>query len=61
MEDLTIGRYQNDPRLRAEMKAAAHRERARVVKRFLEQSAHALLGPRSNARPAPRMTPCEAC
>jgi hypothetical protein len=61
MDNLTLERYQNDAALRAELKAAAQRERAPVLKRFLEQSAQALLGQRSNARRAPRLTPCEAC
>jgi len=61
MDNVTLQQYQNDAALRAELKAAAQRERARALKRFLEQSAHALLGHGSNARRAPRMTPCQAC
>ena len=61
MDNVTLERYQHDATLRAELKAAAQRERARVLTRFLEQSAQALLGHGSNARRAPRMTPCEAC
>ena len=38
--------------------AAARRERALVLTRFLQQSAQALLGRRA---PAPRLAPCEAC
>jgi hypothetical protein len=49
MNDLTLERYLNDPRLRAELEAAARRERARAVRRFLEQAAHALLGQRRTA------------
>jgi hypothetical protein len=61
MDHLTLEQYQHDAALRAEIKAAAQRERARVLKRFLEQSAQALLGQGSKGRRAPRLTPCEAC
>ena len=61
MDNLTLEQYRQDGALRAELKAAAQRERARVLKRFLEQSAQALLGQGGKARLAPRMTPCEAC
>ena len=61
MDNVTLERYRHDATLRAELKAAAQRERARVLKRFLEQSAQALLGSGSNVRRTPRMTPCEAC
>ena len=61
MENVTLERYWNDPTVRAEIDAAARRERARVLKRFLEQSADALLGRRSEAQPVPSLTPCEAC
>jgi len=65
MDDLTtLESYRNDAALRAEMKAAAQRERARVLKRFLEQAARALLGDRSSAERAhlvQRAQPCEAC
>lgn len=64
MNDLTLERYQNDPRLRAELKAAAQRERAVQLRRFLEQAAHALLGRRRDASPARGVNaaqPCEAC
>ena len=58
MEDLTLDRYRNDAQLRADTKAAAQRERARVLRRFLEQAAQSLLGDRSAAA---RVQPCEAC
>ena len=61
MDNVTLERYQHDAALRAELKAAAQRERARVLKRFLEQSAQALLGHCSSPRRTPRLTPCEAC
>ena len=58
MQDLTVDRYRNDALVRAEMKATAQRERARVLKRFLEQAAQSLLGDRGAVE---RMRPCEAC
>lgn len=64
MNDLTLERYHNDPRLRAELKAAAQRERARVLTRFLDQAAHALLGNRRDTLPSRAVhaaQPCEAC
>ena len=61
MDNVTLEHYRHDAALRSELKAAAQRERARVLKRFLEQSAQALLGHGSRARRAPRMTPCAAC
>jgi len=61
MENLTLERYWNDPAVKAEIEAAARRERARVLKRFFEQSAQALLGRSSQTQRAPRLTPCEAC
>ena len=64
MEDLTLERYRNDALVRAEMKATAQRERARVLKRFLEQAAQALLGDRTVAERTQlvqRVRPCEAC
>ena len=61
MENVTLERYWNDATVKAEIKAAARRERARVLKRFFEQSAQALLGPRREAQRAPRLEPCEAC
>jgi hypothetical protein len=64
MENLTYDRYLNDDRLRAEMKAAAGRERARAMNHFLRQAAHALLGNRSESereRIVQRIQPCEAC
>jgi len=63
MEDLTPERYRHDAQLRSEMRAAAHRERARVLKRFLEQAAQALLGDSAKAARAriERAQPCHAC
>jgi hypothetical protein len=64
MQDLTLERYRNDALVRAELKATAQRERARVLKRFLEQAAQSLLGDRSAAERAQfvqRLRPCEAC
>jgi len=64
MENLTYDRYLNDDRLRAEMKAAAGRERARAMHRFLRNAASALLGGRSESereRIVQRIQPCEAC
>ena len=64
MENLTYDRYLNDPQLRAEIKAAAERERARALRRFLKQGAQALLGHRSaseRAQLVQRIQPCEAC
>ena len=64
MNDLTLERYQNDARLRAELKASAQRERAVQVRRFLEQSAQALLGRRNKPLPSRGVDtaqPCGAC
>lgn len=64
MENLTYDRYLHDAALRAEVKAAAERERARAMRRFLEQAAQALLGNRSASERAhlvQRIQPCEAC
>ena len=64
MDNLTYDRYLNDARLRAEIKASAERERARAMRRFLEQAAQALLGNRSareRTQLVQRLQPCEAC
>jgi len=64
MEDLNLERYRNDARVRSDLKAAAQRERAVVLRRFLEQAAQALLGDRSSAERThlvQRVQPCEAC
>ena len=64
MENLTYDRYLNEPALRAEIKAAAERDRARAMRRFLENAAQALLGHRSASERAhlvQRIQPCEAC
>ena len=58
MDNVTLDRFWNDPAVKVEIDAAARRERARVLKRFLEQAAQALLGSRPDAH---RLTPCEAC
>lgn len=44
MNQLTIERRLGDAKLRREADAAARRERAEILKRFLQQSAQALLG-----------------
>ena len=54
----------NDPQLQRDIDAAARRERAQVLKRFLDQAAHALLGGGTRAKRGPRIDtsrPCEAC
>ena len=63
MENLTLERYRQDAQLRSEMNAAAKRERARVLKRFLEQASQALLGDSAKAARArvQRVEPCPAC
>lgn len=64
MENVTLNRYYSDASVRAELDAAARRERARMLKRFLEQAAHALLRDRKDTGRAPvlqRAQPCEAC
>lgn len=64
MENLTYDRYLHDDRLRAEIKAAAGRERARAMNRFLRNAARALLGDRSEAdreQIVQRIQPCQAC
>ena len=64
MNDLTLERYRNDARLHAEIEAAARRERARHLNRFLEQAAQALLGRTRDVLPARGVNtaqPCEAC
>ena len=63
MENLTLERYRQDAQLRSEMNAAAKRERARVLKRFLEQASQALLGDSRKAARAriQRVEPCPAC
>ncbi len=60
MNHLTLERYTHDPALRREIEAAARRERARVLARFLAQSAAALLG--RDRRRTPAEPPCpEPC
>lgn len=46
MNHLTYERDLSDAKLRRELDAAARRERATILKRFLAQSAEALLGKR---------------
>ena len=57
-------RYWNNPELRRDIDAAARRERAQVLKRFLDQAAQALLGGGAHAKRGHRIDtsrPCEAC
>ena len=64
MDNVTRERYWNDAGVKAEIEAAARRERARVLKRFLEQAAQTLLGDRGNTKRAHRIDtsrPCEVC
>ena len=58
MEKVTLERSWSDPIVLAQVEAAARRERAKVLKRFFEQAAQALLAKRAEA---PRAQPCEAC
>ncbi len=58
MNDLTYERDLSDARLHHELDAAARRERATILKRFLAQSADALLGQR---RTKPLEQLCVAC
>ena len=56
--------YRNNPEIRRDIDAAARRERAQVLKRFLDQAAHALLGGGTRAKRGHRIDtsrPCEAC
>ena len=64
MDNVTLERYWNDASVKAEIDAAARRERARVLRRFLDNAAQALLGHRDDAKRASRidsLRPCEAC
>ena len=64
MNNVTLERYWNNPDIRAEIEAAARRDRARALGRFLEQSARALLserGAKKRPHPVQRAQPCEAC
>lgn len=64
MDHVTLERYWNDASVKAEIDAAARRERARVLQRFLSQAAQALLGDRHStkrARPIDTSRPCEVC
>ena len=58
MNYLSFEQDANDAKLRREVDAAARRERARVLQRFLTQSAEALLGKR---REQPLEQLCAAC
>ncbi len=58
MENLNLERYFADERVREELVRAARRERARTLKRIMEQSAAALLG--RGESEAPRAAPCSA-
>lgn len=60
----TLEHYRNNPELRREIDAAARRERAEVLKRFLEQAAQSLLGSGTRPKRGHRIDlsrPCEAC
>ena len=59
-----LERYWDNPELQRDIDAAARRERAQVLKRFLDQAAHALLGHGTRAKRGHRIDtsrPCEAC
>ena len=59
-----LERYWDNPELQRDIDAAARRERAQVLKRFLDQAAHALLGGGTRAKRGHRIDtsrPCEAC
>jgi hypothetical protein len=59
-----LERYWDNPEVRRDIDAAARRERAQVLKRFLDQAAQALLGNGSSAKRGYRVNtsrPCEAC
>ena len=58
MNEQTFERALSDAKLRAEVDAAARRERATILQRFLRQSAAALLGKR---RSEPIEQLCAAC
>ena len=58
MNDLAFERDLSDAQLRRELDAAARRERATILKRFLAQSAEALLGQR-HTEPVEQL--CAAC
>lgn len=46
MKETLLERYHRDPALREQLEAAARRERAFAIQRFLKQSAEALFGAR---------------
>ena len=59
-----LEQYWNNPEVRRDIDAAARRERAQVLKRFLDQAAQALLGNGTRTKRGPRIDmsrPCEAC
>ena len=59
-----LEQYWNNPELRRDIDAAARRERAQVLRRFLDQAAQALLGNGTRAKRGHRIDtsrPCEAC
>jgi len=58
MNHLTFEQDLSDAKLRRELDAAARRERAMILKRFLAQSAEALLG---KGRSEPHQQLCAAC
>ncbi len=61
MNDITLERYYHDPALRRELEAAARRERARHMQRFLAQAAQALLGGNRAGTSARRVKPAQPC
>ena len=64
MNHVDLERYWNDPELQRDIKAAARRERAQVLKRFLDNAAQALLGHGTSAKRGHRINTsrtCEAC
>jgi hypothetical protein len=59
-----LEQYWHNPEVRRDIDAAARRERAQVLKRFLDQAAQALLGGGTRANRGHRIDtsrPCEAC
>ena len=58
MNDLTFERKLGNPALRHEADAATRRERAEILKRFLSQSAQALLGRGRVQQPEQFCTTC---
>jgi hypothetical protein len=61
MNDLTLERYRNDARLRSEIEAAARRERALYLKRFLEQVWRWRCSGAGETLPARGLNPAHPC